>query len=116
MHCLSKDGQTIGFGIFNIKTSGASIDIMEIHPQHRGNGHGTKLAAHLISHLFRSGSAYVSVKCAPRSSEPFWRKLGFVDKDAGAKQFPPVELWLLGERPSNSFKPKPLRDSAYFRR
>jgi len=96
MICLSEDSQAIGFGIFNVKTFGASIDFLEIHPQHRGSGHGTKLAAHLIGHLFCAGCAHVSVKCAPRSSEQFWRKLGFIDKGESVKRLPPLELWLLG--------------------
>ncbi|WP_169447712.1 GNAT family N-acetyltransferase [Luteimonas mephitis] len=98
MQCLLKDGHPIGFGIFHIKPSGtASIDILEIHPLHRGSGHGTELAKNLIGHLLRSGSTHVSVQCAPRSSESFWRKLGFVDKPSRFPQFPPIVLWLPGQ-------------------
>ena len=94
MHCLSNNEHVIGFGIFSHKTSGASIDILEIHPQHRGSGHGTNLAQHLIGYLFQSGANYVSVKCSPRSSERFWRGLGLIERPDRHQQYPPLELWL----------------------
>ena len=109
MRCLSNSEHVIGFGIFNHKTSGASIDILEIHPHHRSSGHGTKLAQHLIDHLFQSGAEYVYVKCSPNSSERFWRGLGFIERPDRCQQFPPLELWLHRERPNNSFKPTPHR-------
>jgi ribosomal protein S18 acetylase RimI-like enzyme len=94
MQCLSKSDHVIGFSIFSHKTSGASIDILEIHPHHRGSGHGTMLAQHLIGYLFQSGADYVSVKCSPRSSERFWRGLGFIDRPDRHQQLPPLELLL----------------------
>ena len=95
MYCMLRGGHVVGFGIFKIKSAAiGSIDILEIHPKQRRNGYGKKLAIHLVNHLFHSGADRVSVKCAPRSSESFWRKLGFVSQRSELEQFRPMELWL----------------------
>ena len=77
LSCALFQGQPVGFVIHTLKSVGSAIDILEIHPAHRGQGFGTHLARHAISRLFSAGATFVTVKCAPRSSEPFWRALGF---------------------------------------
>ena len=62
-------------------SKGSSIDILEVHPKHRNRNIGKTLALGTISRLFELGAELVSVECAPRSSEGFWRKLGFKLKD-----------------------------------
>jgi len=110
MRCIKLNGLTVGFGIFNIKSISASIDILEIHPSYRGNGLGMQMAQHLLAHLFNSRVPYVSVKCTPKSSEKFWRKLGFIEyPDKYRHLREPLELKLTAERHNYSFKPPPLR-------
>jgi GNAT superfamily N-acetyltransferase len=76
MFCGISDGSAIAFATFSIKSSGY-VDIMEVHPKHRRCGFGRKLACFTIGHLFKSGVSSIYVTCAPRSSEPFWRSIGF---------------------------------------
>jgi ribosomal protein S18 acetylase RimI-like enzyme len=93
------NGFPIGFGIFNIKSIGCSIDILEIHPLYRGNGLGTQMAEYLLAHLFNLNVSYITVKCSPKSSEKFWRKLGFIDFPSKSGNLRlPLELKLTAEQ------------------
>lgn len=78
MYCASCGPTVVGFVIHTVKSIGASIDILEVHPAHRRQGFGRQLALHAIERLFQRGKEFVTARCAPRSSEPFWRTLGFV--------------------------------------
>jgi GNAT superfamily N-acetyltransferase len=97
MVCASVDNCVIGFGIFTRYSQGGScIDIFEIHPAHRGKGYGRELAQHFIQMLSESRAHNISVKCAPHSSEGFWRKFGFTELE-NAKNWPgePLKLTLI---------------------
>lgn len=78
MYCAISQQSVVGFVLHTLKTAGSSIDILEIRPSHRRRGFGKQLALDATDRLFKSGAASVTVKCAPRSSETFWRRLGFV--------------------------------------
>lgn len=82
LFCGLTNDHVAGFVVHNRKSAGASIDILEVHPQHRRRGFGSQLAVHAIGRLFAAGAAFVTVQCSPRSSEPFWRSLGFLPQDS----------------------------------
>ncbi len=80
MKCLMLGKKVIGFAIFNLRINPRPIDIFEIRPGYRQKGYGKIFANHIINLLLSSGAKYIVVECSPRSSEPFWRSLGFVYK------------------------------------
>ena len=55
--------------------------MLEIRANFRGLGYGKALAMGVIETLFNRGAPHIEVECAPRSSEFFWRRLGFVYKE-----------------------------------
>lgn len=95
MYCALAGSSVVGFVIHTLKTTGASIDILEIHPAHRGTGFGRQLAEHAIDRLSKQGAAFLTVRCAPRSSQGFWEKFGFVlIEDRRSRPFDPPLLKL----------------------
>jgi GNAT superfamily N-acetyltransferase len=78
IYCAVLERSVVGFVTHNVKSQSASIDILEVCPAHRRRGYGTKLALDAIERLFKAGAPNITVKCAPSSSESFWRKFGFV--------------------------------------
>lgn len=82
LHCAISNGQVVGFVVHTATDARASIDILEVHPRHRRRGIGTKLAVHAIKQLHASPAPFIQVQCSPRSSEPFWRLLGFSSSQA----------------------------------
>lgn len=56
-------------------------DILEIHPGCRGRGNGRKLVEWVIDQYYMDGCSVIEVQCSPETSEPFWRKMGFVIYD-----------------------------------
>jgi predicted N-acetyltransferase YhbS len=79
MLCAVMDGQAVGFLTFSRKdlSPTAAIDLLEVHPDHRRKGIGKRLANFGIALLSSEGREAVTVMCAPRSSEAFWRALDF---------------------------------------
>ncbi len=75
--CAVVHSMVVGFVVQNRMTAGSSIDILEVMPQSRGQGFGKILALGAIERLFKSGAEFITVQCAPRESEPFWKSLGF---------------------------------------
>mgnify|MGYP001598586588 CR=1 FL=1 len=82
--CAVVRSTVVGFVVQTRKSVGASIDILEVKPQCRGQGFGKMLALGAIERLFESGAEFITVRCAPRSSERFWKSLGF--QPTGAPQ------------------------------
>ena len=82
VHVAIESGIVIGFVVDHLYSlyHGSSIDILEVHPNHRNRGVGKVLALDSISRLFELGADLVNVECAPSSSEAFWLKLGFKPK------------------------------------
>lgn len=76
--CAIDGTEVVGFVVHNRKSVGASIDILEVWPEHRSRGIGKLLALDAIKRLFATGAEYITVECAPRKSEPFWRSIGFM--------------------------------------
>jgi len=65
----------------------ASIDILEVHPAHRHQGHGRALARHCFNQARLAGAEDITVLCEPNTSVPFWKAIGFVDIDGGSADF-----------------------------
>lgn len=71
VHVLVVDGQPLGFLV--------GVDILEIHPDHRGRGYGKLLADFMLKRAFDQDYAVVEIQIAPESAEPFWVKgMGFI--------------------------------------
>lgn len=67
---LLVDGKAVGF--LN------DMDILEIHPDHRGRGYGELLADFMLARAFEAGYSMVEIEMAPATSEPFWvKRMGF---------------------------------------
>lgn len=77
---ISVKNQAIGFITWKINNKHvATIEITEIKPAHRGKGYGKRLISKLIQYLITHDVYVVQLKCAPLTSEPIWRHLGFID-------------------------------------
>ena len=81
MKCLASGRNVLGFSVFTLGQARFAIDILEIRSEYRGLGYGHMLAMNVAEMLFSRGAPHIEVECAPRSSEPFWRKLGFVNHE-----------------------------------
>lgn len=91
--CAISDQGALAFAVYNLKSVGSAIDILEVHPMHRKKGIGTLLASAAVGRLFEAGSPFVTVQCSPRSSEKFWRSLGFeYEPDESTSSREPVRL------------------------
>jgi len=53
------------------------IDILVVHPDYRGQGHGKTLASHCLGLILQAGHGETRIECSPKSSIGFWKKLGF---------------------------------------
>lgn len=67
-----------GFAVITAGDHLNAIDILAIRPEFRGKGYGRLLAESILSEMRARGASKVAIQCCPRSSAPFWRKLGFV--------------------------------------
>lgn len=77
---ISNKAKTIGFATWWI-TSGktAKIEIAEVKLSQRKKGVGKVLIAELLNYLKNKGIYVVDLQCVPESSEPVWKKLGFIE-------------------------------------
>lgn len=66
---LVKDGAAIGF-LFG-------TDIVEIHPEYRGQGLGVLLSNHMLQRSSDRGYCVLEIEIAPHTAEPFWLRQGF---------------------------------------
>lgn len=60
----------------------AGLSILSVKPNLRNHGIGRTLANRILSKFEKAGVKKVSIECQPFTSEPFWRRLGFVDDPA----------------------------------
>lgn len=109
MTCL-RDGKTIiGFAVVTLGRDRAKVDILEVRPGYRGRGFGRHLAAHIVRMLVSQGAPRIELECAPRSSEAFWRALGFVDQEGPASAWENPKL-ALESRAADAFEETSLHD------
>lgn len=69
VHVLMVEGEPIGF------LDGK--DILEIRPDFRKHGYGRLLAQFMLDRFRDEGRSVLEIEIAPRSAEPFWRRMGF---------------------------------------
>jgi GNAT superfamily N-acetyltransferase len=55
----------------------STSSILEVRLDRRGQGIGRAVVAELLEMAVASGEGLLWIDCAPSSSEPFWRKMGF---------------------------------------
>lgn len=80
VHCVIDRDSAVAFVLFSLwRLSKASeIEIMEVHPAHRGRGYGTLLTKHIVNHLRSTGAKAAYLECSLSESESFWRAQGFI--------------------------------------
>lgn len=54
-----------------------SADIIAVHRDHRGGGHGTMLTEAANARAMRDNVPVLDVQCSPETSLGFWQKMGF---------------------------------------
>ena len=73
LYVLRTDGYPVAF----LSDQGTTHNIAEVHPEHRGKGYGKRLATHMIALSREHGLSVIEIDCAPSTSVPFWRRMGF---------------------------------------
>ncbi len=77
---ISLNNKTIGFATWRLTTDKtARIEIAEVKPTHRKKGIGKILTTQLLNFLTDKGVCVVDLQCSPDTSEPVWKRLGFVE-------------------------------------
>lgn len=72
--------QTVVFLVWSEPGRTAEILVMAVRPDMRGQGVGTRFVEKVFPYLTDKLDVLVlEAQCAPISSEPFWRKHGFID-------------------------------------
>lgn len=70
---LAADGDIVGF----VVDAPSGPDIVAVRPDKRGMGYGRRLAEWAITSAIDRGNSVIEGECAPESSVPFWKKMGF---------------------------------------
>lgn len=76
---ITKNDYAIGFVIYNIFDLTAKIDIAEIKPIERKKGIAKKLINGTLEYFKAKGILVTELFCSPENSEPFWKKVGFIN-------------------------------------
>lgn len=74
LYVLLVENRVAGFLVGSLN---GDLSIMEIRPELRGYGLGRQLVKHYLECIQKSGGLGACVECHPRSSIPFWKRLGF---------------------------------------
>lgn len=69
------DGSQIA--AFLVGGPSGSLDILEVRPDLRKRGFGRQLVEHYLNDIRGNGALGARVHCNPKSSIPFWTRLGF---------------------------------------
>lgn len=84
--------EAIGFVTWDIYKRRAYIAVAAIAVKHRKSGAGRFLTQTLFSDLLQKGIMALYLKCAPATSEKFWRKMGF-------QKMPAIQTYTNGDSP-----------------
>lgn len=77
---ISHNHKTIGFATWRLTTDKtARIEITEVKPTNRKKGICKELTTQLLNFLKDKGVCVVDLQCSPETSEPIWKRLGFVE-------------------------------------
>lgn len=77
---LARGSETVAF----VADGRSGPDIVEVRPDLRGRGFGRRAAEHALRKAYDRGNSVVKIECAPSTSIPFWKAMGFtmlVDPD-----------------------------------
>lgn len=66
-------GAAVAFQLGGLLQSG----ILQVKHSHRGRGIGRKLVEHCVKRALGQDQCLLHIQCKPRSSVPFWKKMGF---------------------------------------
>lgn len=78
MRVLLVEDKAVGFWAGHFDTN----SVMEIHRDFRKHGYGRLLAEDWMKGAEAAGICVLKIECSPRSSIPFWKKLGFLPLNA----------------------------------
>ena len=76
---ITKNDYAIGFVVYRIYDLTAVIDIAEIKPTERKKGSAKKLIDKTLEFLKSKGVLAIQLFCSPENSEPFWKRIGFLN-------------------------------------
>lgn len=76
---ITKNDYAIGFVVYRIYDLTAVIDIAEIKPIERKKGYAKKMIDETLEYFKLKGVLAVQLFCSPESSEPFWKRIGFLN-------------------------------------
>jgi GNAT superfamily N-acetyltransferase len=88
---LMVDGEPVGF------VDGK--DILEVRPDLRRHGYGRLLAQFMIDRFRDEDRSVLEIEIAPRSAEPFWRRMGFTVVPDRSGPGGGIYAYLLFDRP-----------------
>jgi GNAT superfamily N-acetyltransferase len=80
---ISIDAKPVGFVTWQEDEKTATISIAEIHPKFRSKGLGRTLITALFNRFQENGICVTDLQCAPASSEPAWKKMGYQEFPQG---------------------------------
>jgi predicted GNAT family acetyltransferase len=76
---LTYNDNAVGFVVYKICKLVAVIEITEIKPSERKKGYAKKLIIATLEYFKSKKILVVHLFCSPENSEPFWRKIGFLN-------------------------------------
>ena len=76
---FSKDNEAIGFIVYTQYTFSLSIDILEIKPCERKKGIAKKFTSEVFKYFKSKKTLVIELFCEPKSSESFWKRIGFLN-------------------------------------
>lgn len=79
LFCIAANGIAIGFLVWTKRDYEVRLDICEVHPEYRQAGLGRRLVEASLAKFEGGGALVAELECQPPTSEPFWRKMGFLD-------------------------------------
>ena len=91
---ITENDYAIGFVVYALFESYAKIDIAEVMPSMRKKGIARKMIEESLAYFKKEGALVCQLFCSPVDSEPFWKKMNFIN-------FPPFEY----DDRVNMFKP-----------
>ncbi len=76
---ITENDNAIGFMVYRIYDLTSVIDIAEIKPSERKKGFAKKMIDGTFEFFKSKGILVIQLFCSPENSEPFWKKVGFLN-------------------------------------
>ena len=91
---MGLDGEIIGFLTWeNVGNNYLEINIMEINPKYRNKGFGKIFYDKAEKYFIQNNFIAIKLFCSPKSSEMFWRKMGFTKFPDGVCSDPELSYY-----------------------